>query len=562
MSTSNVEAVVAGSKGFAVALLAPLTERVGVRPRIAADATQALALAGGPNGLAVLEVLDAATVAAIEAALPQRNGLRVIAAVPEALASLEGRLRAAGAELARWDGKPLAVLEAVTRATAAGAPPAPSAAAPPAPVRATPAPPRAPPAPAAGAGAALPPAPQPTRPAVAVPPGAWPGGPPAHTPRPVPAPGPAMTSLRPAATTPSRPMQPAGSALTPRPMQPVPPAPGGARPAAPPREPVPDGLFDELEADVDLGGVEPAPQSSARATPLPLRPAAAPEAPKAWPGGGPSPDEAEAALSAALAGFGDRGSPLGAVASQVATALSDLERSAIEGAPVPLDAELFRGAAGMRVRVAAALATLPPSGSDIDATALSTMLGEMDKLLSSVATLAKDASPDLMSSLEAVRNGLVKEAIDFSEAAQRLAPAGAAPIAEKTYRSARAAQARVLRVEAGDSEAPKSRRRAVALVLLGLAAAGAIGFHGYRYVRTQQVIAARPTLSGQPEGLLLLEMSVGGVRKLIPLRGATVDPGQLERFRAQQGTLGYDVQVLPGGAVEVRPSRGAGGNTR
>lgn len=54
-SSPTTEAVVAGSKAFAVTLLAPVTARLGLRPRIAADAAQALSLCRGPGGLVVIE---------------------------------------------------------------------------------------------------------------------------------------------------------------------------------------------------------------------------------------------------------------------------------------------------------------------------------------------------------------------------------------------------------------------------------------------------------------------------------------------------------------------------
>jgi hypothetical protein len=363
-------------------------------------------------------------------------------------------------------------------------------------------------------------------------------------------------------------MQPVSPAPTPpRPAAATPAAiPAPARPAAPPpasaasaRAPAPsvDALFDALEADVEEAAA-PAPP---RHTPVPHR--APPPEPEviAWPSGGPSSEEAEAALASALGGLADPASPLGAVAAQVAATLSDLERAALEGAPIPLDAATFRRAAGMRVRVAAALASVPPSGTAVDAGALSSMLGEIDSLLSSVAALAKGASQDVIPSLEAVRNGLVKEAIDFSEAAQRVAPAGAMPAAVRAV-SARAAQARVLSVSAADVDAPRSRRQLGMAVALALALLGAVSFHGYRYVRTQQAIAARPTMPGQPEALLLLRAAPGGVRKLVPLPGAQLDRAQLERFRTQQQSMGFEVVELAGGAIEIHPPRpGAGGST-
>jgi len=354
-----------------------------------------------------------------------------------------------------------------------------------------------------------------------------------------------------AALTPSRPMQPASPALTPsRPMQPVSPALAPSRPASATASV--DALFDNLEADVD---VEPTAPAAPRHTPAPLRPsAAAAPVSTAWPAGGPTSDEAETALASALAGAGAPSSPLGAVASQVSAALSDLERAALQGAPIPLDAAIFRRAAGMRVRVAAALATVPPSGGPVDAAALSALLGEIDALLSTVAAAAKEAPQRLMPSLEAVRNALVKEAIDFSEAAQRVAPAGAQPLAEKAVKSARAAQARVLSVTS-EQEPPETRRHVGAWVVLGIALALGAGFHGFRLVEKKRAIADAPTMSGQPAGMLLLPTVPGAPRSIVRLPGAHVERAEIERFKSEQRAKGFEVAELPSGELVVKPGR-------
>src|SRR6266545_5762581 len=120
MSQPPIDAVVAGTKGFAVALLAPLAQRVGGRPRIASDPAQALALcAGSARGLLVIEVQDGATVDAIARIAREAAGVRVVAAVPLAHAGAEDALRALGVESVRWDGRPGPVLEAIDRKLAA-----------------------------------------------------------------------------------------------------------------------------------------------------------------------------------------------------------------------------------------------------------------------------------------------------------------------------------------------------------------------------------------------------------------------------------------------------------
>lgn len=93
----------------------------------------------------------------------------------------------------------------------------------------------------------------------------------------------------------------------------------------------------------------------------------------------------------------------------------------------PIDTEPVRRAAVMRVRVAVALSSAPGAGGAVDAGALSTFLADIDALLSDVNALAAGAPADVQASLEAMRNALVKEAIDFSEAVQQARPTEAIP---------------------------------------------------------------------------------------------------------------------------------------
>jgi len=547
MSNPQIEAVVAGSRGFAVALLAPLTDRVGVRPRIAADAAQALGLVQGPNGLAVLEVLGDGTVATIESLLCGRNGLRVIAAVPDALAGFGDRLRAMGVELARWDGKADGVLAALARGGAAGpSAPAPAAALRPAATPLPSAPPRpafTPPPVAAGARSAAPSAPSST---------------PAQR-APARASAPAAPAARPPAPFAAA---PARTVSAPQPA-PMPPPSAAQAPGA-------AAVFAALDEDaIDIEDLAPVPAAAPALTPTPRsmadvadpgsRGAAAALAPApkpaAWPTGGPTPEQAEEALAAALAGMIDPTTPLGPIAEQVGATLSDLERAVISGEPIPLDAEPFRRSARMRVRVAAALATVPALGSPVDAAALSTMLGEIDALLSEVGAAAQGAPPELTPSLEAVRNGLVKEAIDFSEAAQRVGPAETLPAAAGVP-SRRAASTRVLSVARGDGEEPQTRSQRWQITLLVGVLALAGGYHAWRWHERRSQPPQQISFAGAPENTIGVER--GRTRLLLSVPGKSVKPDELQRFRTQQEALGNVVREIAPGTWVVEAPAGAG----
>jgi len=234
MAQPSVDAVVAGTKGFAVALLAPLTTRVGTRPRVAADAGQVLGLCGTPGALVIIEFLGEGSLAAIQALVRDGQQLRVVAGVPAAHASAEEPLRALGVQVARWDGKVDGVLGAVDRALGAGAPgqaPAPAA-------------PQAPRAPAPAAAPRPPAGTQPAPPRLAAPaPSARPppAGPPVAprqaapaAPRPAGVARPAAAAPRPSPVAPAAPRPPAAAA--PRaPVAAAPTAPRRPSPRSPPR---------------------------------------------------------------------------------------------------------------------------------------------------------------------------------------------------------------------------------------------------------------------------------------------------------------------------------------
>jgi hypothetical protein len=473
MTDQPTEAVIAGSKGFALALLAPLTERVGTRPRIAADPSQALKLTGG-TGLIVVEFQGARSLEAIRELLEQAAGVSVIAAVPHAHAGVEETLRSLGVESARWDGRPDEVLSAVSRHLA-GAP--------------------------AARGS---PAPAPAVPATAV------------------APPPAAAAARVASSG------------------------VGA-------------LFDDLPLD-DVSG-DAAPVEAA--APHPPFPSMAP-ATGAWPGNVPGAAEAGDALAKALRGvFAPDGSPLAVVAT-VMSAMSPLERAVLLDEPLPIDVAPIRRAAVMRVRVAVALATVPqtPDPGATDPGAVSALLAEIDELLSGVNALIGSASSELQPLLEQVRNALVKEAIDFSEASHRAeslgAPQGPRPV---TAVARRAAQTRVLSVDSvaeREIEAVQVHRtrRMIGLFVASALAAGA--FHGYRYYERSTRRFERPTRTGVPETAAVVAHPTGtGPVVVRAAEGRPFSADELRRMSDLEALKGNVVTETAPGVVMITRAQAA-----
>ncbi|ABC80467.1 hypothetical protein [Anaeromyxobacter dehalogenans] len=475
-SSPATEAVVAGSKAFAVAMLAPVTSRLGTRPRIAADAAQALSLCHGPGGLVVIEYQGEGSLAGIERLLRDGGGVRVVAALAPEHAAAEAPLRALGVEPARWDGRPDGVLGAVERMVRSAAPVAAATASP-------------------------------------------------------------VVNPPPLAVPPPPPPPPSAG-----------PPPLARKATAPPPDLSLDDAFD-VSLDDAFPGEPPAP-----AKPEPPRGGATVYVPPPpavrllWPAQSASAADAQASLERALSGGAHPGDALDGLAAGIAGGLSELERAALGDGPMAVDPGPIRTAAVMRLRVASARASAPAGGAEVDRAAVQAMLADLDATLAAVNGLAAGAPPEIVPGVEAVRNALVREAIDFSDLAQRVASAGA--VAATAARApARPAQARVLAVSAE----PGPRRPWGLWVMLALALAAGGGYHGwYRWHVRHKVVARLGTLPGAPQGMVLLPGARAAPRILIPLGGATIDPAEVERFKAQQRAQGNEVREIDGGGLELR----------
>lgn len=467
------ETVIAGSKAFALALFAPLTERVGTRPRIAADPAQAVALVPGA-GLVILELQDPSWIASVQQLAAERPDLRFVAALSKGTEGAAAPLRSMGVEAISWTNV-TALLPLVDRALAGG-----DAA-----------------------------------------PGAEPSPPP------------------PAAKVAPPPIA-VGAA-------PPPPAPAPAAPAAP------EALFDGLDDDdFDVDVAEEASAGDPFAGYAPSGGGAAAWNPAAtWPGNAPGMELSEQVLLAALEGAEPPVPELAEVAAQVAAVLSEIERAALLGASPGFDATPIRMSAAMRVRVGFAFASAPPPGSNSDSAAVAAFLGEIDALLAEVNALAADAPEELAPALGGCRNALVKEAIDFSEVAQRYVPVEV-EAAAATAPSPKVAGARVLSVRE-EGEHPIDRRQRALLVACGVAAAAAAAFHGYNFwARTQAGALAPPVEVAGPPGFTGVAAPGGGPTVLQPT-GAGASAAEIESFKEMEKLKGNQVIELPGGAVVVQP---------
>jgi hypothetical protein len=510
------EAVVAGSTEFVDALLPLLSQRLGGAPRVADSPHLASALCQGGARLLVYEHGGAEWLA-LSTRLRELVGpdLVVVAALPPEHAGDVARISASASAVVAWRGEAGPVLDATSRVLAAREAPPVAAAPRPSPVltpRPTP--------------STLRPAPTPGRPAA-----------PAVTPSPFPV-RPANTPVAPRpATTPVMPRVPA--ATPPRPSAPVATPPGPAESF--------DGLFDESVAP-DLTPV-----------PLPTADAAPPTAPApaaTWPASVLSAADGLSVVRAALSGLWPE-ARLRPVTEAVVGSLSTAEKAAALGQKLPFDAAPVRRAVGLRWQVAAALDSLPPTGSPVDQQAVQGILLGIDEVLGALKEQGDDAGPESLRAVEAVRHALVKEAIDLTEALQKVAPAEVVEEITTSRRTRRPAAAPVTRMvvppRALEAE-PGSTPWGLVVLLVVVVLAGA-AYHGYRYVHRPK--PAPPPVAGAPAGTVGTLTPQGKV--LVVPAGTKVDPKELEAFRNLERAKGNEVHEVAPGTFVVRPAGNSAG---
>lgn len=513
------ELVIAGSEAFVAALSDALAERTGTPPRVAATPAEALDLCGDEVGMLVYEHAGPEWLPLCSDARQRRGAaLSIVVALPPEFAADVGLVSSAASAVVAWHGDARPVLDAATRVLAA----AEAASRVPAPTPARVAPPaaRAAPTPVQAA-----PVPTPVRPA---PPSAPRVAPPVMTPSPAPA----------AALSPGVAQRPVPTPVVPRAAAPV--------------------SAEELFADI----FDDEPTRERTAAPVA---AGAAEVPSqaleaatgrrgAWPAAViPAGDPAEV-LRAALEGRWP--SPaLRPATERIVAALSLTERGALQGQPLTFDTGPLRRALGLRWQLGAALATLPPPGSPVDQEALKTVMASIDDALAALKAATEGADAAALRAMESVRHALVREAIDLTEAMQRVLPADAVEEITSSYRpraDTPAPPGRSLpRAPAARSEPRSVPWTLVVVLLLAVAAAGA--YHGYRYVNRPQ--PPEPVMIGAPAGTVS-SRTPGGRIIALPA-GTRLDPAELARFTNLERAKGNDVREIRPGVFEVTPAKPA-----
>jgi len=297
---------------------------------------------------------------------------------------------------------------------------------------------------------------------------------------------------------------------------------------------------------------------AAPAAPQPLRPAVArpPSGPPAWPANLPGAEESARLLLAAVAGEALEPGPLAEAAAGAAEKLSQPERDAVAGRPLPVDAAVIQRAAVLRFRVALALHTAPRPGGAGDAGAVQALLAEIDGVLAELKVLEEGAPPAAQPGLDTIRSGLVSEAIDLTEAVQRLAPAPP-PQTETAPKPAarRPAEKKAVESRAAEFEGLKQRQggRNAMLALLVLSALAAAGYHLMERFGPRPV-AERPTMPGAPANAVAPANDRGGPRVVVSQDGKPFEREQVEQFRREQAERGNEVVQVSPTTLLVKPA--------
>jgi len=303
----------------------------------------------------------------------------------------------------------------------------------------------------------------------------------------------------------------------------------------------------------------PPPAPLAVAGPRAPEPAAGQAAePPVWPANLPGDEEAARLLAGAVSGAAGDAGPLADAAARAAQKLSQPEREAVAGGRLAVDAAVVRRAAVLRFRVALALEAVPRPGERGDAGAVQALLAEIDGVLAELKALEEGAPPVVQPGLDAIRSGLVSEAIDLTEAVQRLAPAPV-PEREATARlpPRKPAEKSVEKRTASEFEGLAERRtsRGPLIGMLVVAALAAIGYHLKERLLPRPVVE-RPTMAGAPAGAIAPTNNRSPARVVASEDGKPFEKEQVERFRKEQAERGNEVVQVSPTTLLVKPVGG------
>jgi hypothetical protein len=176
-----------------------------------------------------------------------------------------------------------------------------------------------------------------------------------------------------------------------------------------------------------------------------------------------------------------------------------------------------------------------------------------------VKALLDGATSEQRPQLEAIRNALVREAVDFSEACHEIGTAEMALVPAAAQLPGRAAAARVISSHVGidEEDRPEERRRRTAPVvtLLVVLILGG-GYHAWNFY-TAPPPQPPATYEGAPAGTMAVQN--GKTSFLVALPGKIVDAAEMERYRQREARRGNQLREVTRGTWIIEPASAGGG---
>lgn len=240
-------------------------------------------------------------------------------------------------------------------------------------------------------------------------------------------------------------------------------------------------------------------------------------------------------------------------------ALSETERSALRGEPVPVNAVALAKLAVVRWRLAAGVSSRPATTQDIDRAAVEGMLVEADEALAVLRALeetCEDESIRLL--LDQAKGALAAHAVELASMLQETTKTdalGAVQSQKKKYEAmTKKAQAQPQSPTAFFPREEASRAKGKGVwILFALAATAAATFHGYRHFSTEAPVAAQ----GPVEGSVMLPKTANGITVFHAASPGAISPAELERLSERMSSHGKEVLKVGPGEYAILPTEAA-----
>ena len=270
-----------------------------------------------------------------------------------------------------------------------------------------------------------------------------------------------------------------------------------------------------------------------------------------WPDAVPSAVAAEALLLSLAAGRAQADAALVAAAERALGGASELERAALAGADVPVEAAALRGAAAMRLRLDIALSTAPTGSAGVDQPAAQQLVADVDGVLGQLKALAAAAPAGVAPAIEPIRLAVVDGGVKLAGALSQLVPEGAPCVGSKADPKP---STRLLSNQKTETASTASRRQIVLWVFFAVALAGSAVFHGWRHVHTPM-----PSVPQRMPGAPEKSIAAAGPRQVIFVTSekGRFEAAEIEKFKAEQELKGNTVKQVAPGTILVYPRSAA-----